>query len=101
MQGREGAEKYPQASEVSLDVAVVRALRPLDSAITLSWVQEITALYTEEEVIKARNATLLAHPENAKAYFASQFKRIVSAQSPVRPMAASIKSAPDDDPYGF
>ncbi|HJP87019.1 MAG TPA: hypothetical protein VJ852_13600 [Gemmatimonadaceae bacterium] len=101
MQGREGAEKYPQASEVSLDVAVLRALRPLDPSITLPWIQEITALYTDDEVIKARNATLLARPENVKAYFASQFRKIVSAQSPVRPMAASIKSAPDDDPYGF
>ncbi|HEX6628432.1 MAG TPA: hypothetical protein VF105_10770 [Gemmatimonadaceae bacterium] len=101
MQGREGAEKYPQASDVALDVAVLRALRPLDPSITLPWVQEITALYNDDEVIKARNATLLARPENVKAYFASQFRKIVSAQSPVRPMAASIKSAPDDDPYGF
>jgi hypothetical protein len=101
MQGREGAEKYPQAADVSLDVAVLRALRPLDPSITLPWVQEITALYTDDEVIKARNATLIARPENVKAYFASQFRKIVSAQSPVRPMAASIKSAPDDDPYGF
>ena len=101
MQGREGAEKYPQATEVSLDVAVLRALRPLDASITLPWIQEVTALYTDDEVIKARNATLLARPENVKAYFASQFRKIVSAQSPVRPMAASIKSAPDDDPYGF
>jgi hypothetical protein len=101
MQGREGAEKYPQAADVSVDVAVLRSLRPLDPSITLPWVQEITALYTDDEVIKARNATLIARPENVKAYFASQFKRIVSAQSPVRPMAASIKSAPDDDPYGF
>ncbi len=101
MQGREGAEKYPQAADVAVDVAVLRSLRPLDPSITLPWVQEITALYTDDEVIKARNATLIARPENAKAYFASQFKRIVSAQSPVRPMAASIKSAPDDDPYGF
>src|SRR6476620_10970668 len=101
MQGREGSERYPQASDVSVDVAVLRSLRPLDPSITLAWVQEITALYTDDEVIKARNATLLARPENAKAYFASQFKKIVSAQSPVRPMAASIKSAPDDDPYGF
>src|SRR5690349_130650 len=101
MQGREGAEKYPQAAEVSLDVAVLRSLRPLDPSITLAWVQEITALYTDDEVIRARNATLLARPENVKAYFAAQFRKIVSAQSPVRPMAASIKSAPDDDPYGF
>ena len=101
MQGREGAEKYPQANDVSVHVAVLRALRPLDPSISLAWVQELTALYTDDEIIKARNATLLARPENVKAYFAAQFRKIVSAQSPVRPMAASIKSAPDDDPYGF
>src|SRR6476619_5462230 len=35
MQGREGAERYPQASDVSLDAAILRALRPLDKTITL------------------------------------------------------------------
>ncbi|HJQ09514.1 MAG TPA: hypothetical protein VJ840_00655 [Gemmatimonadaceae bacterium] len=101
MQGREGAERYPQAADVPIDVAVLRSLRILDPSITLPWIQEVTALYNDDEIVKARNATVLARPDNVKAYFASQFKKIVSAQSPVRPMAASIKSAPDDDPYGF
>ncbi|HKC80443.1 MAG TPA: hypothetical protein VKB91_04565 [Gemmatimonadaceae bacterium] len=101
MQGREGSERYPQASEVSLEVAILRALRPLDSTITLPWVQEITALYTEEEVVRARNATLLARPDNVKAYFVSQFRRVIPAQTASRPMAGSIKSAPENDPYGF
>jgi len=101
MQGREGSERYPQASDVSLESAILRALRPLDSTITLPWVQEITALYTEEEVIRARNATLLARPDNVKAYFVSQFRRVIPAQAASRPMAGSIKSAPENDPYGF
>jgi len=101
MQGREGSERYPQATEVSLDAAILRALRPLDPTITLPWVQEITALYTQEEVIRARNATLLARPENVKAYFAAQFRKIIPAQAAPRPMAGSIKSAPENDPYGF
>ena len=101
MQGREGSERYPQASEVSLEAAILRALRPLDSTITLPWVQDITALYTEEEVIRARNATLLARPDNVKAYFMSQFRRVLPAQAAPRPMAGSIKSAPENDPYGF
>ncbi|MDP9202087.1 MAG: ATP-binding protein [Gemmatimonadota bacterium] len=101
MQGREGAERYPQSSEVSLEAAILRALRPLDSTITLPWVQEITALYTEEEVIRARNATLLARPENVKAYFISQFRKIIPAQAAPRPMAGSIRSVPENDPYGF
>jgi len=101
MQGREGSERYPQASEVSLEAAILRALRPLDSTITLPWVQDITALYPEEEVIRARNATLLARPDNVKAYFMSQFRRVLPAQAAPRPMAGSIKSAPENDPYGF
>ena len=101
MQGREGSERYPQGSDVSLDAAILRALRPLDPTITLPWVQEITALYTPEEVIRARNATLLARPDNVKAYFAAQFRKIIPAQAAPRPMAGSIKSAPENDPYGF
>jgi len=101
MQGREGSERYPQAGEVSLEAAVLRALRPLDSTITLPWIQEITALYTEEEVIRARNATLLARPENVKAYFASQFRKAIPTQAAPRPMAGSIRSVPENDPYGF
>ena len=101
MQGREGSERYPQASDVSLDAAILRALRPLDPTVTLPWVQDITALYTQEEVIRARNATLLARPDNVKAYFAAQFRKIIPAQAAPRPMAGSIKSAPENDPYGF
>src|SRR5438874_4642683 len=89
MQGREGAERYPQANEVSLDAAILRALRPLDPTITLPWIQEITALYTEDEIIKARNATLLARPDNVRAYFAAQFRRTLTAQPASRPMAAT------------
>ncbi|MGZ3332674.1 MAG: ATP-binding protein [Gemmatimonadaceae bacterium] len=101
MQGREGSELYPQANDVSLDAAILRALRPLDPTITLPWVQEITALFTEEEIIRARNATILARPENVKAYFAAQFRKIIPAQAAPRPLAGSIKSAPENDPYGF
>jgi hypothetical protein len=101
MQGREGSERYPQSNEISLEAAILRALRPLDPTITLPWVQEITALYTEQEVIRARNATLLARPHDVKAYFSSQFRKIIPAQPAQRPMAGSIRSVPENDPYGF
>jgi DNA helicase HerA-like ATPase len=101
MQGREGAERYPQNSDVSIESAVLRSLRPLDPSITLPWVQEITALYTEQEVLRARNATLLARPTDVKAYFTAQFRKIIPAQPAPRPLAASIRSTPENDPYGF
>jgi len=92
MQGREGSERYPQSNEISLEAAILRALRPLDPTITLPWVQEITALYTEQEVIRARNATLLARPENVRGYFVSQFRKIIPAQAAPRPMAAPTRN---------
>jgi hypothetical protein len=101
MQGREGAERYPQNSDVSIESSILRALRPLDPSITLSWVQDITALYTEQEVLRARNATLLARPADVKAHFTAQFRKIIPAQAAPRPLAASIRALPDDDPYGF
>ena len=101
MQGREGAERYPQSSDASIESAVLRALRPLDPSITLAWVQDITALYTEQEVLRARNATTLARPADVKSYFVAQFRKIIPAQAAPRPLAASIRALPDDDPYGF
>ncbi|HEU4749241.1 MAG TPA: hypothetical protein VFS56_12125 [Gemmatimonadaceae bacterium] len=101
MQGREGAERYPQSNEASIESAVLRSLRPLDPSLTLAWVQDITALYTEQEVLRARNATLLARPADVKAYFSSQFRKIIPAQPAPRPLATSVRSAPENDPYGF
>ena len=101
MQGREGSERYPQSTEISIEAAVLRTLRPLDPTITLPWVQEITALYTDDEIIRARNATLLARPKDVKAYFGAQFRKIIPAQPAQRPMAGSIRTVPENDPYGF
>ncbi|MEJ7760503.1 MAG: hypothetical protein WKF55_13040, partial [Gemmatimonadaceae bacterium] len=39
MQGRDGAERYPQSAEIELDTAVYRSLRSLDRSISLSWVK--------------------------------------------------------------
>src|SRR3954465_12902169 len=101
MTGRDGAEQFPQAVDVELDVAVLRSLRTLDPSLTLTWVQDAIGIYTEEEIIRARNATLPARPEKVKAYFEAQFRKVIPVQPAPRPMAASLKSAPENDPYGF
>src|SRR5206468_8686480 len=62
LRGRDGAERYPQAQDVSLEAAVLRSLRPLDSTITLSWVKDITDMYERDAVLRARNATVLERP---------------------------------------
>ena len=101
MQGRDGAERYPQAGEVALDNAVVRALRRLDPSITLGWYHDVVTHATEEEVLRARNATIQARPADVKAFFASQFRRIVPPRQPARPMSQPLRTTPADDPYGF
>jgi DNA helicase HerA-like ATPase len=103
MRGRDGVERYPQATDVRLDVAVTRALRELDPSITLGWVQETIerALAPDEEVVRARNATIRARPSDAKRYFASQFRSLVPATPAARPRAAPLRTAPGDDPYDF
>ena len=101
MLGREGAERYPQAVEVTLEHAVVRSLRKLDPGITLGWVKDVIAIATEEEVIRARNATLHERPEDVKTFFERQFRRIVPPRQPARTPVKPLRTTPGDDPYGF
>jgi len=101
MLGRDGAERFPQAPEVTLEHAIVRSLRQLDPAITLGWVKDVIAIATEEEVIRARNATLHTRPDDVKTFFASQFRRIVAPRQPARASTPPLRTTPADDPYGF
>jgi DNA helicase HerA-like ATPase len=101
MRGRDGAERYPQAVDIDLEAAVVRSLRTLDPSITLGWVQEVVGIREEEEIVRARNATLRERPADVRKFFISQFRPTVTAQAAARPATAAIRSAPADDPYGF
>src|SRR5256885_12314676 len=101
MRGRDGAERYPQAQDVTLAAAVLRSLRPLDPPITLNWIQDLIEIHDDEKVIRARNATLLERPADVKRFFKAQFAPIVPSKPVNRPMATPIRSAPSDDPYGF
>src|SRR3954465_4681240 len=56
MCGRDGVERFPQTQDITLEAAVLRALRPLDSSITLNWVKDITDMYEREVVLRAKNA---------------------------------------------
>lgn len=100
MRGRDGADKFPQAAEVTLDVAVMRSLRALDQSISLDWVKRTIAGYDDHQVIRARNATLRQRPEKVQAFFESQFRRIVPGEAPTRPATVAIKSS-GEDPYSF
>src|SRR5688500_18685029 len=101
MRGRDGAERFPPATDVSLEVAVMRSLRQLDPSISLDWVKRTIVGHDEPTVIRARNATMQARPDRVQAHFESQFRRIVPAEAPSRPVPVPIKSLSSDDPYGF
>ena len=101
LRGRDGAERYPQAQDVTLEAAVLRSLRLLDPTLTLNWVQDVIAVHEREEVIRARNATLRERPSDVKRFFKAQFAPMVPLPPASRPMATPIRSAPVDDPYGF
>jgi hypothetical protein len=103
MRGRDGAERFPAAPEVSLEAAVMRSLRTLDPAISLDWVKRTIAGHAETDVLRARTMTLQTRPERVQAFFEAQFRRIVpSAPAPAeRSVSVPIKTLPDDDPYGF
>jgi DNA helicase HerA-like ATPase len=102
MSGRDGAERFPQAADLSLEESVLRSLRRLDATLTLAWVEDIVSQYDEAEVLRARSATMLAKPGDVRGYFRSQFRSRIPQQKPAaRPAPVSIRTAPDDDPYGF
>jgi len=73
----------------------------LDPTLTLGWIQNAIGIREDEDVIRARNATLRERPADVKKFFVSQLKPVVAAQPAERQPAAAIRSAPADDPYGF
>ncbi|MDF1504564.1 hypothetical protein [Roseisolibacter sp. H3M3-2] len=102
--GRAGVERFPQAAEPTVEAAVTRSLRTLDRGVTLAWVQEVTALHEPREVLAARDRTLMARPDDVRAFFRAQFRGRVptrAAAPSAAPPAAPLRVVPADDPYGF
>ncbi|MDO8502831.1 MAG: hypothetical protein Q7S20_13420 [Gemmatimonadaceae bacterium] len=102
MLGRDGAERYPQASDVTLESALYRSLRTLDPDISISWVKDLVSLYDEEELLRARNATLLEKPSNVRSYFEKRLRRIVPSEpsnGSSRNVPTPLKPLPIGDPY--
>jgi hypothetical protein len=100
LSGRDGVDRYPQAEEPSLEHAVLHALRQLDPAVTLDFVQNFSTLYEEDEVLRARNATVRARPSDVRAFFTAQFRTRIPATPADRPTTPRMRAVPADDPYG-
>ena len=101
LRGRDGVERFPQATDSSLEASLLRTLRQLDPGIPLVWVQDMVALYDEPDLIRARNATLQARPKDVRGFFASRLRSIIPAQPAAAPASgAPLRALPADDPYG-
>lgn len=105
MQGRDGAERFPQATDVTLEHALYRSLRVIDPTVSMGWINTLVALYDETELIASRNAARVAKPASVKAFFEGMLKKRIPSQRafdgglvPREPVSA--RSLPDDDPYG-
>ena len=92
MRGRDGVERFPQADEPPLDVAVTRALRGSTRRSPLEWVKDVVGAVRGDDVLRARNATLRTRPDDVKAYFRAQFRRIVPPEMPRPPRRAGCAS---------
>jgi hypothetical protein len=102
MRGRDGVSRYPAAQAPSLHAAVLRTLRTLDPSLTLGWLQDVTQLATDDEILRARNDVVRTRPADVRREFARHFRAAVAPRTAVRPDAPSpLPAAPADDPYGF
>jgi DNA helicase HerA-like ATPase len=102
MRGRDGVSRYPAAQAPSLHAAVLRTLRTLDPSLTLGWLQDVTQLATDDEILRARNDVVRTRPGDVRREFARHFRAAVAPRTAVRPDAPSPHpAAPADDPYGF
>jgi hypothetical protein len=101
MRGRDGAEQFPQAVEVSFESAVLRTLRTLDPSLTMNWLRDAMGIHDEEDIIRARNATMRERPADVRKYFQAQLRPIVAAASAPRSSGTPVRTGPADDPYGF
>jgi hypothetical protein len=99
LQGRDGAERFPQATDVTIENALYRSLRALDPAISFEWIKQQSLLYDEDELIAARNATLLARPANIRAFFESRLRKPLTSETASRPVQRPVKALSSSDPY--
>ncbi|MGQ0766096.1 MAG: ATP-binding protein [Gemmatimonadota bacterium] len=98
--GRDGSRLFPPAPEVSFEDAVLRSLRRVDPALEPGAIEHVFALYDEREIIRARDATLVARPRDVRRFFLEQFARRI----PVEPLVThearkALRVTPPGDPY--
>lgn len=101
MRGRDGAEKYPQSVDITLEMAVYRDLVKLDPKLSYTAVADVIAGQEEKEVIRARNLTLQERPSDVLSFFRGRMRRSVQSGDAKKPQVAALQQVSDGNPYGF
>ena len=101
MSGRDGARRFPPAAEVPFAEAILRSLRQLDPALTMAAIDQVFALYDEDEILRARDVTVRTRPRHVKAFFLDQFGRKIPPASPREEARPALRPTPANDPYAF
>ncbi|HET6798605.1 MAG TPA: hypothetical protein VFH40_15735 [Gemmatimonadales bacterium] len=100
LNSREGIERFPPASEVAFDDAVIRQLRRLDRRISSDAVRTLIEGRRDDEVRRALSATRRERPADVFAYFSACLGRRVTGEIPApRRGIPALRHA--DDPYSI
>jgi hypothetical protein len=88
--------------EVTFESAVLRTLRTLDPSLTMNWLRDAMGIHDEEDIVRARNATMRERPADVRKFFQAQLRPIVGSAAAVpRAPGTPVRSGPANDPYGF
>src|SRR5207245_4011205 len=87
LRGRDGVQRYPPATHLPFEDAVVRPLVRLDGRIRPNQVKDLIAERRPDDVRRALAAVRRTRPEDALAYF----RRILGAR--VAPVTAPAREA--------
>ncbi|HVH69378.1 MAG TPA: hypothetical protein VM716_16025 [Gemmatimonadales bacterium] len=98
LRGRDGVERFPPATDLPFEDAVVRQLTRLDRRVRPNLVKDFIAGRPEEDVRRALAHTRQAHPRDAFAHFKQQLGDHVVA-TPARESVAPLDSLIADEPY--
>ena len=99
LRGRDGADRFPQATDVSFESALLGALRPIDPSLDVAWVAKMRALHDDDELLAVRNLAVQQRPVDVRRFFDLKLgARLAPREAGLPGVPAAIRALPDD-PY--
>ena len=99
LRGRDGVERFPPATDLPFEDAVVRQLVKLDARVRPNPVKDLIADRREEDVRRALALTRQSRPQDAFAHFKRLLGgRVAAAPLPVRESVPPLNPI-SDEPY--